>query len=113
VAGRIANLQDGQRKDFAEAAQICAPLSQSDAADMLNVSRRSVQSAHKVQEDGIPELIEAVEKGDMSVSTAAEISELPEDEQVEVIARGEKEIMAKAAEIKIRQRVAKEVGLRF
>ena len=80
---------------------------------MLNVSRRSVQSAHKVQEDGIPELIEAVEKGDMSVSTAAEISELPEDEQVEVIARGEKEIMAKAAEIKIRQRVAKEVGLRF
>jgi len=34
-----------------------------EAADLMRVGRRSVARAHKVQDHGIPELIEAVEAG--------------------------------------------------
>jgi len=39
-AAKIANLRDGQRKDYADA-QNCAPISQLAAAEILNISRRS------------------------------------------------------------------------
>jgi hypothetical protein len=37
---------------------------------MLKVSERTVASAAKVQEQGIPELVQAVEAGKVSVSAA-------------------------------------------
>ncbi len=54
------------------------------AAQMLNVSERSVTRSKKVQKDGVPELVEAVDKGKVSPSAAADVAELPEDEQQEV-----------------------------
>ena len=48
VAGRLANLEEGRPE---KTAQICA-VSQSDAAELLNVSRRSVQHAVAVQRAG-------------------------------------------------------------
>jgi len=85
VADSLANLRDGQRKQtvksanlpITEAAQIYAPVSQTEAAKMLNVSRRSVQTARKVREDGAPELVKAVESGAVSVSAAAVIAKQP------------------------------------
>ena len=50
VAAKLANLSDGQRAD--QAAQICAPVTQDRAAEMLNVSRRTVQAAAKVKDAG-------------------------------------------------------------
>ena len=41
-----------------------------------------------VVEDGIPELVEAVEKGTVSVSAAAEVAKLPKDKQKEVVSKG-------------------------
>lgn len=70
------------------------------AAASVNVSPRSVQSAAVVVERGAPELIEAVEADEVSVSAAAEIASLPKAEQVEVVAKGEREILAKAKEIR-------------
>ena len=68
---------------------------------MLNVSERSVErSAREVQEHGAPALVAAVEAGKVSVSAAAEVATLPETEQCEVVARGEKEITAKATELR-------------
>ena len=67
---------------------------------MLNVSRRAVQSARDVIEEGAPELISAVEHGAASVSAAAEIAELPKDEQAEIVARGENEIIKTANRIR-------------
>lgn len=83
VAGRIANLGEGRPK---ETAQICAvstvaPISQAEAAELLNVSRRSVQHAAKVLNHGTPELLAAVDAGEVAVSVAAEIAKLPHDEQ--------------------------------
>jgi len=66
ITAKLATLKDGQRKS---AAQICAP-SQQEAAKLLNVSRRSVQHARKVLDEGTPELIAAVERGEIAVSAA-------------------------------------------
>lgn len=71
----------GKRQGRTDLAQICAK-SQAEAAELLNVSRRSVQSARKVLNEGIPELIEAVEQGEIAVSKAAKIAELPKPQQM-------------------------------
>ena len=55
VADKVANMKQGARTDLA---QIYAK-SQTEAADLLNVSRRSVQLARTVTEHGLPELIAA------------------------------------------------------
>jgi ParB-like chromosome segregation protein Spo0J len=69
VAARLANLNRGDNQHTAIAAT-----SQGEAARLLNVSPDSIQRARVVQRDGVPELIEAVERGDVAVSKAAQIA---------------------------------------
>lgn len=57
------------------------------AAEAVNVSPRSVASASKVLEQGSPELVEAVERGEVAVSTAAVLAEAPKEEQKEIVDR--------------------------
>src|SRR5262245_22239537 len=76
VAAKIANLPKGANQH----AQICAP-TQSDAAEMLNVAREFI-------DQGVPELAAKVERGEISVSAAANIAALPKEEQREIVARG-------------------------
>jgi hypothetical protein len=78
AAARVATLRDGQRKS---PASIEAP-SQSDAADSLNVGRSSVQRARKVIEEGSKALQRAVDTGEISVSKAARVVDLPKSEQL-------------------------------
>jgi N6-adenosine-specific RNA methylase IME4 len=80
VASKIATLGDGQRQvgKFAEVP------SQSDAANMLNVSERSVRSAAAVRDHGSPELQHAVEHGHLAVSAAAKAANLPVKEEREI-----------------------------
>lgn len=107
VAARLANLGHGQRADQAAArpanlpvldgeAPIPPPVAQSGAADMLNVSERSVRAARTVQSEAVPALAKTVEKGEVSVSAAATVAKLPpavqeivaaEPEQVAVVAK--------------------------
>jgi ParB-like chromosome segregation protein Spo0J len=77
-----------------------ANLRTSDAAEMLNVSPRTVETARKVVNDGAPELVAAVESGSVSVSAAADVATLPKEEQVEIVAKGEAEIVRTANRIK-------------
>jgi len=83
VAAKIATLPAHRP---AETAPIGA-VTQDTAADMLNVGRRSVQRAREVLDRGAPELVEAVQRGEVSVSAAADVAELPPDEQREIVAR--------------------------
>ena len=46
-------------------------VSQTEAANLLNVSRESVISARKVLDQGSEELIQKVDTGEIAVSTAA------------------------------------------
>ena len=59
---------------------------------ILNVSPRSVHRARKLLKSGVPELILAVDQGNVAVSTAADLAELPKDEQARLIALGRKAI---------------------
>lgn len=102
VAAKLANMPRGSNQH----AQICAP-SQDEAAELLSVSRRTVQTAKHVQEQGAPELVTAVETGKVSVSAAADVATLPKAEQVDVVARGEKEILEKAKAIRAEKAAVK------
>jgi N6-adenosine-specific RNA methylase IME4/ParB-like chromosome segregation protein Spo0J len=84
-----------------------ANLRTSDAAEMLNVSSRTVETARRVVNEGAPELVAAVETGKVSVSAAADIASKPKEEQVEIVARGEKEILEAAKAIRAEKAVAK------
>jgi hypothetical protein len=110
-------MRHGQRADYASDRAANLPLcdvyeappaafvTQFEAASLLNVSERSVRTARKVQEHGAPELVAAVDSGMASVSAAAEIAQVPHDQQREIVAKGEKEILAAAKAIRAEKAV--------
>jgi len=100
VAARLANMERGDNRFTKVDGSIDPSTSQADAAKQLNVSVPSVKRAAKVLDDGVQELADTVDAGHVAVSTAADIATLPEEEQREVVARGEKEILARAKEIR-------------
>jgi ParB-like nuclease domain len=67
VAAKLATMKrgDNQHSPIGET-------SQAKAAELLNVGKRSVERAKMVRDQGEPKLIEAVERGDVSVSGAVE-----------------------------------------
>lgn len=67
------------------------------AADLCGVSTRSVESASKVLERGVPELAEAVRSGDVAVSAAAAVADEPEERQRELVAAGPEAVREAAA----------------
>ena len=83
-------------------------LTQPQAAQLLNVSERSVRHAVEIKNAGAPELIAAVESGQLAVSTAAQLAQLPADDQRAVLAKTPEEIRAIAREVKAR---IKEAGV--
>jgi ParB-like chromosome segregation protein Spo0J len=96
VAAKLAILPRGTNQH----AQICAP-SQVDAAEMLSVSRRAVQSAATVRDRGVAELQERVARGETAPSVAADIARLPEPKQREIVAGGESEIAEAVKQIRL------------
>jgi N6-adenosine-specific RNA methylase IME4/ParB-like chromosome segregation protein Spo0J len=72
-------------------------------SELLNVGERTVARAREVQEHGAPELVHAVEQGVVSVTAAADIATQPIEEQREIVARGEREILRAAQEIRAKK----------
>lgn len=89
VAARLANMKVGGDRVSEHSANLQNAVSQSQAADLLNVSTRSVAAAARVQEEAPAEVIRAVDRGDMSVSLAAQVTELPNDDQELIAALNE------------------------
>lgn len=77
AAARIATLPKGANQH----ASIEAP-SQKEAAETLKVGRASVQRAKEVIDHGSKALQQAVEAGEVSVSKAASVVDLPKSEQL-------------------------------
>jgi N6-adenosine-specific RNA methylase IME4 len=94
VAAKLATLRDGQRADLVEGLPIGR------ASGLLNVGDRSVARAREVLDHGVPELRQAVERGAVSVSAAADIASEPAEAQREIVARGEREILQAAKQIR-------------
>lgn len=86
IAAKLATLRLGDNQHKTEGTQICAPkISISEAAEMLNVSPRSVTSARTVMRQGTPEEIKLVEDGGASVNTIAKqiISKEPAEKRAQ------------------------------
>lgn len=105
VAARLARLPLGsnQHPPIGEASLSCRA-----AASQLSVGTRSVERAREVVAHGIPELVTAVDRGGMVVSTAATLARLPADTQRDVLLKTPEEIRAIAREVKAR---IKEAGV--
>ena len=100
VAAKIANLPIGANQYGSLNLDSHIGVTLQDAADLLNVSRAGVASAKKVLNEGVPELVDAVESGEVSVSAAAEVAKLPPDEQIAVMLVGPKAVVKEAKKIK-------------
>jgi N6-adenosine-specific RNA methylase IME4 len=95
VGAKLESLAHGQKKS-----DMPIGISRAEAAEMLNVGERSIARAKHVLEQGAPELVAAVERGEVSVNAAATIAEAPKEQQREIVARGEKEILEAAKAIR-------------
>jgi N6-adenosine-specific RNA methylase IME4 len=104
-AGQDANLH----LDLPGAATDAPAVPRADLAKRGGVSERSIATAAQVRDQGAPELKDAVREGTVTISTAADIATLPKDEQAEVVARGETEILKKAKEIRQSKQAKKHV----
>ena len=80
VANRIANMRRGDNQHASIEAT-----SQSEAAEMLNVSRSAVQRAATVVREGVPEVADAVDRGELAVSAAEVIAKQPPEVQQEIL----------------------------
>ena len=85
IAGRLANLRPRERKSVGPVGPI-GKVTVQEAADKMNVGARSVKRANVVLGKGTPELIDAVDSGNMSVTVAAKIAVMEPDQQAQVIA---------------------------
>lgn len=93
VAAQLSNLSLG-------ANQHSQGVSIDTASELLNVGRASVARAAVVRDHGATELQDKVSSGAVAPSTAADIARLPKEEQREIVARGEKEILEAAKAIR-------------
>jgi phage N-6-adenine-methyltransferase len=80
ASAKLANLRLGDN-------QHSEGLSIDRASKMLNVGVASAYRARTVLDKGVPELVHAVEQGEIAVSAAAEIAKLPQDEQRERVSQ--------------------------
>ncbi|MCG7945833.1 MAG: ParB/RepB/Spo0J family partition protein [Candidatus Thiodiazotropha taylori] len=121
VGAKIANLEQGKyhgNQHEKLPANLRGAQTQAQAADLMQVSERSVNKAKKVQKEGAEELIEAVEEGQVSVSAAANIIDLPKLEQAKLAEQGKpavidagKKRMKKIPQNKNIQQFLKAIGI--
>jgi N6-adenosine-specific RNA methylase IME4 len=96
VAAKLATLRCGDNQHTEG-----LPIGRS--SELLNVGERSVARAREVLDKGAPELATAVERGQVSVSAAADIASVSQEQQREIVACGEREILRAAQEIRTRK----------
>ena len=104
VAARLVNIRQGEvgRNHEASDGQICL----SEAADLVNVSKRSVKNARRVGDKGSALLQDAVDQGLVAVSDAAAIVDRSSEEQdalVDAIRSGKHKTLRRAAAARRRE----------
>jgi N6-adenosine-specific RNA methylase IME4 len=91
VAAKLATLNLGANQHRGEGPSI------EGASRLLNVGHASVERAKLVRREGISELVQAVERGNVKVSVAADITSLSKDEQRALLANFDEGEIRKAA----------------
>jgi len=96
VAAKIVDWERGVNQHTSGSAN----LQTREAARRLSISERAVAAAKRIHERGSQELVQAIQDGRVSVHAGETLSELEHEAQLEVLRRAEKEIVAKAKEIR-------------
>lgn len=93
IAAKMANLKPHRpSKSANRPTSDEPPVSQQQAAALMNVSERSVRRAAKVQAKGSDELKEAVASGEVTVNRAERIADLPKPQQAAAIKEDPRDI---------------------
>lgn len=106
IAARRANMRQGARTDLQPSASL-REVSQEEAAKRYHVSERAVNHASAVQKKAAPELAQAVDRGEIRVSTAAELAHLPRDRQRDIAVAGKKAATKAAKQVKARKQASR------
>ncbi|WP_083246741.1 MT-A70 family methyltransferase [Mesorhizobium sp. SEMIA 3007] len=96
VAAQIVDWDFGMNQATAGSAN----LPTREAARRLSISQRAVIAAKRIRDHGTEELVEAIRDGRVSVHAGEALSDLAVEAQREVLAREEKQIVARAKEIR-------------
>lgn len=102
IAARRANMRQGARTDLQPSANL-PEVSQEEAAKRYHVSERSVRHASALQKKAAPELVQAVDRGEIPVSTAAKLVDLPKDRQRALATAGKKAATKSAKQVEVRR----------
>jgi ParB-like chromosome segregation protein Spo0J len=94
VGGRIADMHQGARTDLVS----IDTKSLDEAAEIMNVGRASVARAKKVLNSGSPELVRAVDSGEVAVSAAALVADAVRDRVAGMPPESVREIVREVAE---------------
>jgi hypothetical protein len=94
IAAKLATWKPGTSKQKAMAGErrgIPRPCDEEftvpEAAEMLNVDQTTIREAKRVHRDGAPEVIAAVQEGEVSVHMAEKVLDLPKGQQPAALAR--------------------------
>lgn len=98
IAAELANMAMGHNQHRGSANLQTHQVSQSAAADLLNVSTRQVATAAKVKDEA-PEIFDAMKSGNISANLAAQVLDLPEEdiESIESLPKHEMKAAAREA----------------
>ena len=69
-------------------------------ARAARISAATVAQIEKIQQTAVPELVAAVKAGDISISAAAVVATLPQDEQQSAVAGGSKQLKETARQVR-------------
>lgn len=107
VAAELANLGRGRPEDKGASLPLLtdgeppvAPITVAAAAEMLNVSERSVKAARQVRDHAIPEIKDRVKSGEVSVSAASVIAKQPVEEQRQAAALEKQALVSLASQLR-------------
>lgn len=79
-------------------------------AEMLNVSPTQVRKMQNIETNAIPEVVNAVKNGDITINTADKIASLEKDEQQEIIADNSEPITPKKVERTVKKKKIEKEG---
>ncbi|MFZ6657070.1 hypothetical protein [Undibacterium sp. TJN19] len=86
---------------------IKATQSRQDIARAAGISSNAVVQIEKIQKAATPELVQAVRDGTISISAAAAIASLPDQDQLTAVAGGRKELQQAARQVRDKAREQK------
>ncbi|MEO6354783.1 MAG: hypothetical protein ABIO19_05330 [Burkholderiaceae bacterium] len=113
VAAR-ARVPDSDQSDSSGSANNATPAvkliqSRQDVARVAGISSNAINQIEKIQKTAVPELVQAVRSGTISINAGAAIASLPSTQQVAAVAGGRKELQRAARQVREQVRSAKPI----